>query len=137
MVEPFPLKIVYFQVMISGAFYSLVSEFLCTTGLKKNLKWHQYKKTEEFINTLKANNEVETLNIGSSLKFCLVAEGEAHVYPRFGPTMEWDTCAPQIIAEESGANVFVANNMSALKYNKQNLLNPFFIVAAKTFNPNN
>jgi 3'(2'), 5'-bisphosphate nucleotidase len=100
-------------------------------------KSHMNEKTSEFISNLEKIYKVETLNVGSSLKFCLVAEGEAHIYPRFGPTMEWDTCAPQIIAEESGANVFVANNMSALKYNKQNLLNPFFIVAAKTFNPNN
>jgi 3'(2'), 5'-bisphosphate nucleotidase len=100
-------------------------------------KSHMNEKTSEFISNLEKIYKVETLNVGSSLKFCLVAEGEAHIYPRFGPTMEWDTCAPQIIAEESGANVFVANNMSALKYNKQNLLNPFFIVAAKTFNLNN
>lgn len=100
-------------------------------------KSHMNEKTSEFISNLEKIYKVETLNVGSSLKFCLVAEGKAHIYPRFGPTMEWDTCAPQIIAEESGANVFVANNMSALKYNKQNLLNPFFIVAAKTFNLNN
>lgn len=100
-------------------------------------KSHMNEKTSEFISNLEKIYKVETLNVGSSLKFCLVAEGEAHIYPRFGPTMEWDTCAPQIIAEESGANVFAANNMSALKYNKQNLLNPFFIVAAKTFNLNN
>ena len=100
-------------------------------------KSHMNEKTSEFINNLEKIYEVETLNVGSSLKFCLVAEGEAHIYPRFGPTMEWDTCAPHIIAEESGANVFVANNMSELKYNKENLLNPFFIVAAKTFNLNN
>ena len=100
-------------------------------------KSHMNEKTSEFISNLEKIYKVETLNVGSSLKFCLVAEGEAHIYPRFGPTMEWDTCAPQIIAEESGANVFVANNMSALKYNKQNLLNPFFIVAAKSCNPNN
>lgn len=100
-------------------------------------KSHMNEKTSEFISNLEKIYAVETLNVGSSLKFCLVAEGEAHIYPRFGPTMEWDTCAPHIIAEESGANVFVANNMSELKYNKENLLNPFFIVAAKTFNLNN
>ncbi len=94
-------------------------------------KSHLNKETEEFINNLKKNHEVETLNIGSSLKFCLVAEGEAHIYPRFGPTMEWDTCAPQIIAEESGADVCIAENSQPLEYNKKNLLNPFFIVSCK------
>jgi 3'(2'), 5'-bisphosphate nucleotidase len=94
-------------------------------------KSHLNEETEEFINNLKKNHEVETLNIGSSLKFCLVAEGEAHIYPRFGPTMEWDTCAPQIIAEESGADVCIAENSQPLEYNKKNLLNPFFIVSCK------
>lgn len=96
-------------------------------------KSHLNKETEEFINNLKKTHEVETLNIGSSLKFCLVAEGEAHIYPRFGPTMEWDTCAPQIIAEESGADVCIAGNSQLLEYNKKNLLNPFFIVSCKIF----
>ena len=95
-------------------------------------KSHLNAETEEFINNLKKNHKVETLNIGSSLKFCLVAEGEAHIYPRFGPTMEWDTCAPQIIAEESGADVYIAENNEPLEYNKKNLLNPFFIVSCKT-----
>lgn len=94
-------------------------------------KSHLNKETEDFINNLKNKYDVETLNIGSSLKFCLVAEGEAHIYPRFGPTMEWDTCAPQIIAEESGADVYIAENNQHLEYNKENLLNPFFIVSAK------
>lgn len=95
-------------------------------------KSHLNKETEEFINKLKDNYEVTTINIGSSLKFCLVAEGEADIYPRFGPTMEWDTCAPQIIAEESGAKVLVADTKEPLLYNKENLLNPFFIVSSQT-----
>jgi len=94
-------------------------------------KSHLNKETEEFINNLKKDHEVETLNIGSSLKFCLVAEGQAHIYPRFGPTMEWDTCAPQIIAEESGAIVYIAENREPLEYNKKNLLNPFFVVSSR------
>lgn len=96
-------------------------------------KSHLNEETEEFINNLKKNHEVETLNIGSSLKFCLVAEGEAHIYPRFGPTMEWDTCAPQIIAEESGATVLIEGTNQRLNYNKESLLNPFFIVSCKIF----
>ena len=134
----------YFAIEGRGAFKN--DERICakhSINPQSNLvkvvasKSHMNEKTSEFISNLEKIYKVETLNVGSSLKFCLVAEGEAHIYPRFGPTMEWDTCAPQIIAEESGANVFAANNMSALKYNKQNLLNPFFIVAAKTFNLNN
>ena len=95
-------------------------------------KSHLNQDTEDFINNLKKDHKVETLNIGSSLKFCLVAEGKADIYPRFGPTMEWDTCAPQIIAEESGALVYNAQNNQQLHYNKESLLNPFFIVSSKT-----
>lgn len=96
-------------------------------------KSHLNKETEDFIENLKKDHKVETLNIGSSLKFCLVAEGKAHLYPRFGLTMEWDTCAPQIIAEESGATVLISDTKERLSYNKENLLNPFFIVSSKSF----
>jgi 3'(2'), 5'-bisphosphate nucleotidase len=71
---------------------------------------------------------VEFVPAGSSLKFCLVAEGVAHEYPRLGPTMEWDTCAGQVVAEEAGAVVVEADNMTPLLYNKENLLNPYFLV---------
>ncbi|AOM79603.1 3'(2'),5'-bisphosphate nucleotidase CysQ [Pedobacter steynii] len=67
----------------------------------------------------------DKLSIGSSLKFCLIAEGKAHVYYRKGPTMEWDTAAGQAIAVSAGATM-----LNALKekfcYNKPNLLNPGF-----------
>lgn len=91
-------------------------------------KSHMNDETRNFIDNLSDTYGVSMVNIGSSLKFCLIAEGKADIYPRFGPTMEWDTCAPQIIAEESGANVFLASNLSPMSYNKENLLNPFFIV---------
>lgn len=91
-------------------------------------KSHLNEDTKNFIEELKTQYRVELLNIGSSLKFCLIAEGKADIYPRFGPTMEWDTCAPQIIAEESGADVFADTTNKPLTYNKENLLNPYFIV---------
>ena len=65
---------------------------------------------------------------GSSLKFCLVAEGKADVYPRLGPTMEWDTAAGHALVLEAGARVKVYGQEMDLQYNKENLLNPFFIV---------
>ncbi|HUM51638.1 MAG TPA: 3'(2'),5'-bisphosphate nucleotidase CysQ [Chitinophagales bacterium] len=71
---------------------------------------------------------VEFVAAGSSLKFCLLAEGKADVYPRLGPTMEWDTCAGQIVATEAGAEVLRFDNNEPLLYNRENLLNPFFIV---------
>lgn len=97
-------------------------------------KSHMNDETQNFVDNLSESYGVEIVNIGSSLKFCLIAEGEADVYPRFGPTMEWDTCAPQIIAEESGANVFLASNLSPMVYNKENLLNPFFIATNTNIN---
>lgn len=69
----------------------------------------------------------EVVTFGSSLKFCVVAEGSAHLYPRLAPTMEWDTAAAQIIVEEAGGAVTDFNG-EPLRYNKENLLNPFFIV---------
>ena len=56
-------------------------------------------------------------------------ENEADIYPRFGPTMEWDTCASHIIVEESGKNIYSIINNSILKYNKENLKNDNFICA--------
>jgi 3'(2'), 5'-bisphosphate nucleotidase len=68
------------------------------------------------------------VSIGSSLKFCLVAEGKADIYPRLGPTSEWDTAAAQCIVEEAGGRV-VAISGSKLIYNtKESLLNPHFLV---------
>jgi 3'(2'), 5'-bisphosphate nucleotidase len=70
----------------------------------------------------------ELISMGSALKFCLVAEGLADIYPRFGPTSEWDTAAAQCVAEEAGAQVSDLT-MNRLCYNtKDSLLNPHFLV---------
>ena len=69
----------------------------------------------------------ESLEIGSSLKLCLVAEGRAHLYPRFGPTMEWDIAAAQCVVEEAGGKVTDLSGRR-LRYNKPSLENPPFIV---------
>lgn len=76
---------------------------------------------------------VEFVAAGSSLKFCLIAENKADVYPRLGPTMEWDTAAGQLIATEAGAEVLVWETEQPLIYNRENLLNPYFIVQPKGF----
>jgi 3'(2'), 5'-bisphosphate nucleotidase len=72
--------------------------------------------------------EVEFISAGSSLKLCLVAEGKADIYPRTGPTMEWDTAAGQAIAENAGCRVLRYDTNEPLNYNKENLLNPWFVV---------
>ena len=70
---------------------------------------------------------VKTVSKGSSLKLCLVAEGLADVYPRFAPTMEWDTAAGHAIVRAAGGEVYQAGTNVPLLYNKENLLNPWFI----------
>ncbi len=71
----------------------------------------------------------ELVTLGSSLKFCQVAEGAADVYPRLGPTAEWDTAAAQAIVETAGGRVVSAETGEPLRYNTRDaLLNPHFIV---------
>ncbi|MEX0967225.1 MAG: 3'(2'),5'-bisphosphate nucleotidase CysQ [Bacteroidia bacterium] len=86
---------------------------------------HLNKETEDFIS--KYNNP-EAVSMGSSLKFMLVAKGEAQLYPRLAPTMEWDTGAAQAIVEEAGGEVLNHETGERLRYNKENLLNPHFVV---------
>ena len=76
--------------------------------------------------------EVTFLSAGSSLKYCLVAEGRADVYPRLGPTMEWDTAAGQVIAEAAGAAVTRYDTGEPMTYNKKDLLNPWHVVTRRT-----
>lgn len=91
---------------------------------------HMSQETLCFVDTLKINEKnVEIVSKGSSLKFCLVAEGNADVYPRFAPTMEWDTAAGQAICNAVGVEVISKETEQPLLYNKENLLNPWFIVS--------
>jgi len=90
---------------------------------------HMSRETELYIEKLRQEyNKVEIVSKGSSLKLCLVAEGEADIYPRFGPTSEWDTGAGHAIVVASGGSVVLADDETVnLRYNKQNILNPYFI----------
>jgi 3'(2'), 5'-bisphosphate nucleotidase len=93
---------------------------------------HTSEEFTEFVKLLNEKyGEVEFIHSGSSLKLCLVAEGAADVYPRFGPTMEWDTAAGQAIVEQAGGRIMGAQTREPLRYNKENLLNPFFIVSGQ------
>ncbi len=90
---------------------------------------HQTPELLEYVEAQKLKYpNVDFVAAGSSLKFCLLADGKADVYPRLGPTMEWDTCAGQIVATEAGAQVLRLDNLQTLLYNRENLLNPYFIV---------
>ncbi len=84
--------------------------------------------SEEMERFLSRLGPVERVACGSSLKLCRVAEGAADLYPRFGPTMEWDTAASQCVVEAAGGSVTDLAGV-ALRYKKENLINPHFIVA--------
>lgn len=90
---------------------------------------HLNEETQSYIDNLKQQYKVvKSVNAGSSLKFCLVASGKAQVYPRLAPTMEWDTAAGQAICNAVGVKVISQVTNVELLYNKENLLNPSFIV---------
>jgi len=88
---------------------------------------HLNEPTQNFID---AYNTPEKVSKGSSLKFLIIAEGQAHIYPRLAPTMEWDTAAAQIILEESGGVMTRADDNQPVIYNKEDLLNPHFVAYA-------
>src|SRR5690554_264287 len=92
---------------------------------------HLNADTEKFISEIQKENEVEVVSKGSSLKFCLVAEGLAHVYPRFAPTMEWDTAAGDAICRAVGLEVIDQSTQEPMVYNKENLLNNYFLVQSQ------
>ena len=86
---------------------------------------HGSTRQQSFIEKL---GDIEVFAIGSSLKFCMVAEGRVDIYPRFGPTSEWDTAAAQCIVEEAGG-IVVDENFKRIQYNRgESLLNPNFLV---------
>lgn len=90
---------------------------------------HLSEETQTFIDELSLSTEkLNLVSKGSSLKLCMVAEGTADIYPRLGPTMEWDTGAAHAIVIESGKQVVQYEDNSPVIYNKENLLNPWFIV---------
>jgi 3'(2'), 5'-bisphosphate nucleotidase len=92
---------------------------------------HMSNETKDFIEAIDTDKEKVIITIGSSLKICLVAEGEVNIYPRLGPTMEWDTAAAHVIVNESNGlfNKYIENGTYQKHlYNKKNLLNDWFVV---------
>ena len=124
----------YWAIKGEGAFYSdggepcklMANSFSMTDeGLRVVCsRSHVNADTQEFIDELK---DPKSVSRGSSLKFLIIAKGEADLYPRLGPTMEWDTGAAHIILEEAGGSVLRADSKNPLTYNKESLLNPYFI----------
>ena len=92
---------------------------------------HRSGQFDSFIKNLELQGkEVEVVSKGSALKFCAVAEGTVDLYPRFGPTMEWDTAAGQAICTFAGKRVLTYNTMEVMRYNKESLVNDWFIVSS-------
>jgi 3'(2'), 5'-bisphosphate nucleotidase len=90
---------------------------------------HNTPETDAFIDEKrKEHGEVNLISSGSSLKLCLVAEGKAQVYPRLAPTMEWDTAAGHAVAKFAGCAVYNYQTKKEIVYNKEKLLNPWFVV---------
>jgi 3'(2'), 5'-bisphosphate nucleotidase len=93
---------------------------------------HLNDETKAYVEELKKKHgDAEFVSKGSSLKICMVAEGKADAYPRFGPTMEWDTAAGHAVALAAGFPVTQQDGGTPLLYNKKELLNPYFIVKSK------
>lgn len=95
-------------------------------------KSHLSVETQAYIDGLAKTTEVvECVSKGSSLKLCMVADGSADIYPRLAPTMEWDTAAADAIVREAGKVTYGYSQHTLLVYNKEDLLNPWFVVGVK------
>jgi 3'(2'), 5'-bisphosphate nucleotidase len=95
---------------------------------------HMNEKTSKYIEQLSITYpELTIVSKGSSLKFCTIAEGSADIYPRFAPTMEWDTAAGNAIVNIAGGKVLKADGSGPLIYNKPELLNPDFIATSRRY----
>ncbi|MGB5444485.1 MAG: 3'(2'),5'-bisphosphate nucleotidase CysQ [Psychromonas sp.] len=139
-----PILAVVYAPVLDKLYFSNKSQAFLTTAEKANIPLQVCHNTERLkvlvsrshpsagiLAYLDKLGNHETLAVGSSLKFCLIAEGLANLYPRLGPTMEWDTAAGHCIAEKAGARVCELDGQPLVYNQKESLLNPFFEV--KTF----
>ena len=123
-------EIAYFSLSKMGLVKKIKTAFSDNRALKVVAsKSHRDKKTDEYISKYRCKALVSA---GSSLKFCLIATGEADLYPRFGPTMEWDTAAGHAVLSAAGGRVLQAEDKQPLTYGKPYYKNPFFIASSKT-----
>lgn len=126
--------VTYYAHSGSGSYKQLNDQVPCKITTRKTnpvtltvagSRSHGSARQQAFIEKL---GDIEVFAIGSSLKFCMVAEGRVDIYPRFGPTSEWDTAAAQCIVEESGG-IVIDESFKRLQYNRgESLLNPNFLV---------
>lgn len=132
------LGLSYFAMQAGGAFIQREEETRVEIKVAQRIEYDKLQivgsrshSCERFNNLLSHLGECDYQSMGSSLKFCLIADGSAHLYPRLGPTMEWDTAAAQCIVTEAGGMVCDEHGQ-ALLYNKPNLLNASFVVISAT-----
>ena len=122
-------EMAYFSVSKIGLVKKIKTALSDNTALKVVAsKSHRDEKTDEYISKYRCK---ELISAGSSLKFCLIASGEADLYPRFGQTMEWDTAAGHAILSAAGGRVLQVQDKQPLKYGKPHYRNPFFIASSK------
>ncbi|NOT15037.1 MAG: 3'(2'),5'-bisphosphate nucleotidase CysQ [Methylotenera sp.] len=139
-------QLLYYAVQGQGAYKQIAYEnalpihtkpFVLTQLVVAGSRSHSDHHFQQFLNHLHVATGVtpELISMGSSLKICLVAEGLADVYPRLGPTSEWDTAAAHCVLNEAGGDIVDAHNKT-LQYNtKLSLLNPnFFATQVNTLN---
>ena len=133
------LNELFFSIKNSGSYKILTNKKLTSLNEAKKIsinknklnkvkiigsRSHSNPKIQKWVK--KNFNEFDILQKGSSLKFCLIAEGSADIYPRFGPTSEWDIAAGHIILEEAGGKLKSIDNKEILYNEKENILNPEF-----------
>lgn len=111
---------------VEGGSLSPIRTTASAAGTVRVVMSRSHGSGEENLDQFTGGARCEFVSMGSSLKFCLVAEGTADVYPRTGPTMEWDTAAAQCVVEQAGGKVTDLKG-NAMIYNKPVLLNPGFV----------
>lgn len=132
------LQVIYYAEQNKGAYKiqnNHITHLTAHDAIQKDIirvaisRSHACEKTAAYLQELAHHGkQVTVITAGSALKFGLVAEGLADIYPRFSPTMEWDTAAGQILIQEVGKKLLETDHHQTLQYNKLNLKNPEFIV---------
>ena len=124
-----------FKVDADGQWQSIQASMLPLAGRPWRVLGSRSHSDSRMAAWLEALGEYETQPMGSSLKSCLIAEGKADVYPRFGPTSLWDTGAAQAIVEQAGGRVVSLEGQPLCYANPEQVLNPDFIVWGKPATP--
>ena len=141
-------SVLYFASQNNGAFKLQCSSLINSLNNSNKIQVNKKKSTdyllvvgrrshsnEEFNNWVNENIEkYELVKKGSSLKFCNIADGTVDLYPRFGPTSEWDIAAGHIILNEAGGRIYTIDNEEIVYNKKENILNPYFIASGLMIN---